>query len=85
METILTHAQTLVYTLLNLMPTAHQSDSLQTVLGLFLQAAGRPLPAYSTIKSPSALSRFLNEYDWPTRAVIRQVRQEMLQQYMPKL
>jgi hypothetical protein len=86
-ETILTHAQTLVYTLLNLMPTAHQGDSLQTVLGLFLQAAGRPLPAYSTIKSPSALSRFLNEYDWPTRAVIRQVRQEMLQQllrYQPK-
>lgn len=87
METILAQAQTIVHALLNLMPTSYQGDSLQALLGLFWQADGRPLPEYSTIKSPGALSRFLNEYDWPTRAVIRQVRQRVLQQllsYQPK-
>jgi hypothetical protein len=36
METILIQAQTLVYTLLGLMPTSYQRDSLQAMLGLFL-------------------------------------------------
>jgi hypothetical protein len=69
------------------MPTAYQRDSLQALLGLFLEANGRPLPQYSKIKSPSAQSRFLNQYDWPTRAAIRQVRGQILQQllrYQPK-
>jgi hypothetical protein len=70
METILAHAQGLVYTLLNLMPTLYQQDSLQVVLGLFLEAQGHPLPQHSQTKSASALSRFLNEYNWSTRAVI---------------
>ena len=77
METILVHAQTLVYSLLNLMPTAYQRDNLQAMLGLFLQAKGKPLPEYSQVKSPSALSRFLNENRWSTRRVIRTVRLEL--------
>ncbi len=77
-ETILVHAQTLVYSLLSLMPTTYQRDNLQAMLGLFLQAEGRPLPEYSQLKSPSALSRFLNENRWSTRQVIRTVRHEML-------
>lgn len=82
MDTILAHAQGLVYTLLGLMPTLYQRDSLQALLGLFLQAQGHPLPEHCPTKSASALSRFLNEYPWSTRAVIRQVRGAVLQQLL---
>ena len=80
METLLVHARTLVYTLVSLMPSAYQRDNLQAILGLFLQADGRPLPEYSQVKSASALSRFLNQNRWSTRLVIRVVRRQMLQQ-----
>jgi hypothetical protein len=36
METILAHAQQLVYTLLSLMPSQYQRDNLEAMLGLFL-------------------------------------------------
>lgn len=38
------------------------------------------VPEHSVIKSPAALSRFFNEYGWPTRAVIRATRQHILKQ-----
>ncbi|WP_088889107.1 hypothetical protein [Leptolyngbya ohadii] len=82
MESILVHAQALVYTLLGLMPTAYQRDSLQALLGLFLEAQGHPLPEHSAIKSAAALSRFLNHYDWSTRGVIRSVRQQIVQELL---
>ena len=82
METILVHAQAIVYSLVSLMPTAYQRDNLQAMLGLFLQAEGHPLPEYSQVKSPSALSRFLNEYRWSTRQVIRTVRHQVLQRIL---
>ncbi len=87
METILVHAQALVYTLLDLMPSAYQRDSLQALIGLFLDAQGHPLPQHSSLKSAGALSRFLNQYAWSTRQVIRGVRQALLEQllkYAPK-
>lgn len=87
METTLAHAQGLVYTLAHLMPTAYQRDNLQVMLGLFLQAKGHPLPQHSKAKSPSALSRFLNHYQWPTRRVIREARAAVLKQlcaYSPR-
>jgi len=87
MDSIHVHAQRLVYLLMSLMPTAYQRDSLQTLLGLFLDANGKPLPQYSTLKSPSALSRFLNHYDWPTRRVIRHLRRSIVERllaYCPK-
>lgn len=87
MNTILVHAQALVYALLDLMPTAYQRDSLQALLGLFLEAQGHPLPQHNQLKSPGALSRFLNGYGWSTRRVIRVVRQHLLAQllnYRPK-
>lgn len=64
------------------MPTVYQRDSLQALLGLFLEAQGQPLPQQSQIKSSSALSRFLNQYDWSTRQVIRAVRQASLEQLL---
>lgn len=77
MKTMTTHAQKLVYDLLELMPSVHQRASLETMLALFLQARGMALPEHAKRKSPSALSRFLNLYDWPTRAVIRTLRREV--------
>lgn len=40
------------------------------------------MPEYCKTKSASALSRFLNEYKWPTRQVVRAVRKAALQQIM---
>ncbi len=80
-NTILPYAQALLYTLLELMPSPHQRLSLQASFALFMEPAnGKMLPEYSVIKSPAALSRFFNEYGWPTRAVIRATRQHILKQ-----
>jgi len=78
METILQHAQRLVYSLLSLMPSAYQKASLTAILGLFLDVQGHALPEHTPVKSASALSRFLNRYRWPTRRVIRTTRQAIL-------
>jgi hypothetical protein len=80
METILQHAQGLVYSLLCLMPSTYQKASLKALLGLFLDAQGHALPAHTSVKSASSLSRFLNRYSWSTRSVIRTTRQAILQQ-----
>ena len=80
METILQHAQGLVYALLHLMPSPYQDASLSSLLGLFLEAQGHPLPQHCQTKSASALSRFLNHYEWSTRSVLRMTRRQVLQQ-----
>ncbi|MBW4642205.1 MAG: transposase [Goleter apudmare HA4340-LM2] len=82
MVSLLAHAQGLVYTLLSLMPSNYQRDNLQAMLGLFLEARGCPLPEHSKVKSASALSRFLNIYDWSTRSVIRTTRARIVQQIL---
>jgi len=82
MSAILFQAQALVSQLQTLMPSPYQQDSLQALLGLFLEAQGFPLPQHCQTKSASALSRFLNEYKWSTRQVIRAVRQAALQQIL---
>ncbi len=76
---MLAHAQELVYTLKELMPTPYQKDNLEAMLGLFLSAQGHPLPEYSQTKSASALSRFLNINPWSTREMIRIVRDHVLE------
>ncbi len=76
---MLAHAQELVYNLKELMPTPYQKDNLETMLALFLEAQGRPLPQHSKTKSPSAISRFLNINPWSTREMIRLVRRQILQ------
>lgn len=43
-------------------------------MGLFLEASGQSVPQHSELVSASAISRFLNQYAWSTREVIRQVR-----------
>lgn len=59
---------------LALMPNAHQRRTLEALLGQFLEANGHPLPEHCQLKSSSAISRFLNSYDWPTRKVISTFR-----------
>ena len=63
------------------MPSPYQKLSLQASFALFMEPTnGRMLPEHGVIKSPAALSRFFNEYGWPTRAVIRATRQHILKQ-----
>jgi hypothetical protein len=81
---MLAHAQELVYTLAELMPTSYQKDNLEAMLGLFLEAQGHPLPEHCKTKSASALSRFLNINPWSTRDLIRTVRNHALQQVFSK-
>jgi hypothetical protein len=69
------------------MPSPYQRQSLQALLALFLKAQGAPPPEHSQLKSPSALSRFLNVYSWSVRQVIRRLRgavRQQLQQYGPR-
>ncbi len=79
---MLAHAQDLVYSLKELMPTSYQKDNLEAMLGLFLEAQGHPLPEHSQTKSASALSRFLNINPWSTRGLIRTVRDYALKQVL---
>lgn len=82
---MLTHAQELVYSLNELMPTQYQKDNFEAILGLFLSAPGHPLPEHSKTKSPSAVSRFLNINPWSTREMIRRVRYHTLQAVLKSL
>ncbi len=82
MKSILAHAQGLVYTLVSLMPSTYQQQNLEAMLGLFLEAQGYPLPEHSRSKSASALSRFLNIYDWSTKSVIRTIRARIMQEIL---
>ncbi len=60
MKTILSHAQIILYTLLDLIPSPHQIISFQAIFALFFEPTdGRMLPEHSVIKSPAALSRFV--------------------------
>ena len=56
-----------------------QRDSFRTLIAGFLDATGRSRPEYATTKSPAALSRFLNEYDWDALSLIRVARQAVLE------
>ncbi|AFY82431.1 transposase family protein [Oscillatoria acuminata PCC 6304] len=80
MDSILTPAIALVNVLLNIMPSIYQRDSIQALFGLFLEGNGYPLPQHCKNKSASALSRFLNHYNWSTRAVIKAVRADIVAQ-----
>ncbi|MBW4624690.1 MAG: hypothetical protein KME49_04030 [Brasilonema octagenarum HA4186-MV1] len=90
MSNLLTYAQKLVYTLMSLMPSRYQQNSLRGLLGLFLEASGRlpeaqlrlTLPEHSQTVSPSSLSRFLNQYKWSCPSVIKAMRQSVLQQIL---
>lgn len=78
MTFILPQVKELISTLKQLMPTIHQQDTLESLLGLFLSGQGNSIPHHCQTKSESAISRFLNHYNWSTRAVIRTIRAYIL-------
>lgn len=53
-------------------------DTLEVVCCCFLEAFGLSRLNTAQAKSPSAISRFLNEYDWSTRKLIRVMREHAL-------
>lgn len=80
MLTILSSSQGIVYSLMQLMPSRYQQNSLRALVGLFLEATGHSLLEHSQTVSVSALSRFLNQYNWSTRAIIRSIRTQIVAQ-----
>jgi hypothetical protein len=81
-QTLAVTAQVLVYSLLGLMPSSYQRESFQALLGMFWEGQGKAHLQNSTIKSASALSRFLNHYQWNTRGVIQAVRATIIEQLL---
>jgi Transposase DDE domain len=81
-NTILPCAQSLLYTLVGLMPSPYQILSLQAVFTMFWESQRVALPEQCILKSPAALSRFFNEYGWPTRSVIRATRKHVLNELL---
>lgn len=78
MTSILPQVEELISTLKQLMPTIYQQETLESLLGLFLSGQGNSLPHHCRTKSESAISRFLNHYNWSTRAVVRTIRSYIL-------
>jgi hypothetical protein len=78
MFNILPQAEQLLSTLKQLMPTLYQQETLESLLGLFLEGQGHSVPHHCSTKSESAISRFLNYYQWSTRSLIRTVRSYIL-------
>ena len=85
------------------MPSPYQILSLKAIFAMFWEPQRVALPEQCVLclvkrtlrrpqrdfirKSAAALSRFLNEYGWPTRAVIRATRTQILKEllkYSPK-
>ena len=62
------------------MPTIYLSyrETLESLLGLFLSGKGNGVPHHCQPLSESAISRFLNYYNWSTRRVIRTARTYIL-------
>jgi hypothetical protein len=67
-------ARQLLYRLLALMPTVHQQNALKALMLSFLTPTTSSLPEHNALVSAASLSRFLNHYAWPTRRVVRLVR-----------
>jgi Transposase DDE domain len=67
-------ALTAFNTITNCISSPHIKASVDTMLHNFLKANGNPRPQQSIAKSPSALSRMLNEYALPGLALIRESR-----------
>ncbi|ACB54552.1 hypothetical protein cce_5206 [Crocosphaera subtropica ATCC 51142] len=59
-----TREEELLSTLKDLMPTIYQKDTLESIIGLLLDGQGNAVPHHCETKSESAISRFLNHYNW---------------------
>ena len=87
MDKLLPSIKIFVTSLLGLMPTTYQKQSLEAIFGLLLEATGTAAPEHCQSKSPASLSRFLNRYDWSTHSLIKSLRNWIVEQlisYVPK-
>ena len=75
---ILPQVEELISTLKQLMPNIYQQETLESIFGLLLCGQGNSVPHHCKTKSESAISRFLNKYQWSTRCLIRTVRSLIL-------
>ena len=78
MREILPQVEELMRLLKQSMPSIYQSETLESIIGLFLSGNGNSVPHHCQTKSESAISRFLNYYNWSTRSVIRTIRSYVL-------
>jgi hypothetical protein len=87
LDKLLPSLQSFVVSLLDLMPSKYQKKSLEAIFGLLLEATGTARAQHCQTKSPASMSRFLNQYDWSTRSLIKTLRfwiVEQLVSYVPK-
>ena len=56
-------------------------ETFEVIMNLFLIGRGQPLPQLATVKSPSAISRFLNHYQWNVRHIIRIMRRHVITEF----
>jgi Transposase DDE domain len=73
-----TTAQRLFCKITEEMPSRYQEESFKAMMGLLLEGQGRAKAEHCKVKSPAALSRFMNDYIWSTRRLIREVRHTLL-------
>jgi len=73
MREILPQVEELMLSLKQLMPSIYQQETLESILGLFLSGKGNAVPHHCQTKSESAISRFLNYYNWSRRKPILQI------------
>ncbi|WP_063820761.1 hypothetical protein [Gloeothece verrucosa] len=78
MTSTLPQTEELISSLSQLMPTIYQQETFESLIALFLESQSK-VPHHCTTKSESAISRFLNHYNWPTRSLIRRCRSSILQ------
>ena len=76
------HALKLFCTLEHIFTSHHLTASFKTMMALFLKGDRHPQPHHAHGKSPAALSRFLNQYTWNSRSLIRQTRRAAVQSLM---
>lgn len=74
--------QTLVYDIKSQMPNQDLEKSFESLVGLFLEATGNIRLSHSKTKSASSLSRYLNHYQWSTKAMWGQIRRLQLEQLL---
>ncbi|BDP41220.1 hypothetical protein DAETH_11890 [Deinococcus aetherius] len=78
------HSRRLYSDILPCFSRKQHRESFEVFLDLLLDGSGQPLPERATVKSPAALSRFLNHAAWNTWQlcrVLRQHAQETLQDF----
>ena len=63
MREILPQVEELMLRLKQSMPSIYQSETLESIISLFLSGKGNSVPHHCQTKSESAISRFLNYYN----------------------